>query len=121
MGEFSVAKHGYVVSASGWFSERSCGYLASGRPAIVQDTGWTSWLEPGLGVLSFRDLDDAVAAIDDVLARPAVHASAAREVAAEAFDARRVLVDLLEEAHAADRSRAAGPGHRPVASGPVPP
>lgn len=99
LAEFSVAKHGYVVSGSGWFSERTCGYLASGRPAVVQDTGWSSWLEPGLGVLSFCDVGEAVAAVDDVLARPAVHAGAARDVA-EAFDARRVLTALLEDAHA---------------------
>ena len=40
-GEFSVAKHGYVLSGSGWFSERSVGYLASGRPVITQDTGFS--------------------------------------------------------------------------------
>src|SRR5437868_193049 len=28
-GEFSIAKHGYVISNSGWFSERTANYLAS--------------------------------------------------------------------------------------------
>jgi hypothetical protein len=40
-GEFSVAKQGYVVSHSGWFSERSAAYLSSGRPVVVQETGFS--------------------------------------------------------------------------------
>src|SRR3954471_23965177 len=51
--EFSVAKHGYVEANSGWFSERSAGYLASGRPVVTQDTGFSSWLEAEEGVLAF--------------------------------------------------------------------
>ena len=46
--EFGVAKHGYVVSRSGWFSERSAGYLASGRPVLAQDTGFSEWLPTGV-------------------------------------------------------------------------
>ena len=38
-GEFGIAKSGYVVSHSGWFSDRSVCYLASGRPVLAQDTG----------------------------------------------------------------------------------
>ncbi|MEO0250363.1 MAG: hypothetical protein ABIN58_12735, partial [candidate division WOR-3 bacterium] len=47
--EFSVAKDGYVRSWSGWFSERSTAYMASGRPVLVQNTGFTDWLPSGLG------------------------------------------------------------------------
>ena len=50
--EFSVAKQGYVVSRSGWFSERSAAYLASGRPVILQDTGFSNWLPTGLGIVA---------------------------------------------------------------------
>ena len=39
--EFGVAKHTYVAHRSGWFSDRTECYLAPGRPALVQDTGWT--------------------------------------------------------------------------------
>ena len=62
-GEFSVAKHGYVVSHSGWFSERSACYLASGRPVVLEDTGFTDWLDSGRGLLAFRRLDEAVEAL----------------------------------------------------------
>jgi hypothetical protein len=97
-GEFAVAKHGYVVGCTGWFSERSVGYLASGRPVVVQDTGFTSWLEPGAGVLAFRTPDEAAAAVEEVLRRGPYHGKAAREVALSYFDARDVLTRLIERA-----------------------
>jgi hypothetical protein len=96
--EFSVAKHGYVISHSGWFSERSAAYLASGRPVVVQDTGFSEWLDAGLGVIPFRTPDEALAGIEDVNSRYAVHCRAARELADEYFDARKVLPPLLERA-----------------------
>jgi hypothetical protein len=37
--ELMVAKGMYVQSRSGWFSERSICYLATGRPVLAQDTG----------------------------------------------------------------------------------
>ena len=39
--EWSVAKHGYVAARTGWFSCRTACYLALGRPAVVQETGWS--------------------------------------------------------------------------------
>jgi hypothetical protein len=93
-----VAKHGYVAAHSGWFSERSAAYLASGRPVVVQDTGFSEWLPAGRGVLAFRTLDEALAGIEEVRRRPAEHAAAARALAGEYFDSRRVLPGLLERA-----------------------
>jgi hypothetical protein len=95
-GEFSVAKQGYVVSASGWFSERSACYLASGRPVVVQDTGFSRWLPTGAGVFCFATLDEAVAALDEVEERHDFHCRAAREIAEAYFDSRKVLQELLE-------------------------
>ena len=46
--EFGVAKHAYVAHRSGWFSDRTECYLAAGRPAVVQDTGWSAHL-PQIG------------------------------------------------------------------------
>ena len=97
-GELSVAKSGYVVGRSGWFSCRSACYLACGRPVIVQDTGFAPTPPAGVGVLAFDTPDGAVAAIEDVAANPARHARAAREIAGEYFEAGRVLGPLLEEA-----------------------
>ena len=64
--EFGVAKHTYVATRSGWFSDRTECYLASGRPALVQDTGWTAHLPPGDGLIAFSNADDALAAIDRI-------------------------------------------------------
>jgi hypothetical protein len=96
--EFSVAKHGYAATWSGWFSERSAAYLASGRPVVVQDTGFSDWMESGVGVLPFRSPDEAIAGIDRILANPARHGREAREIARSYFDHRSVLRHLLERA-----------------------
>lgn len=97
-GEFTVAKHGYVATRGGWFSERSAHYLASGRAVVTQDTGFTDLLPTGEGLLSFTDRDGALAAVEQVAADPVRHGAAARDVAAAHFDARAVLDQLLEDA-----------------------
>jgi hypothetical protein len=94
--EFSVAKHGYVVSHSGWFSERSVCYLAHGRPVLVQDTGFSDWLETGAGVIAFKTLDEALAGVEDINRRYAFHCRAARALVEEYFDARKVLPEFLQ-------------------------
>lgn len=94
--EFSVAKHGYVVTHSGWFSDRSSGYLASGRPVILQDTGFSDFLPADEGLLAFRTPRDAQEAIKRVTDDPERHGKAARRLVEEFFDSARVLTDLLE-------------------------
>jgi len=96
--EFSVAKHGYVASRSGWFSERSAGYLAVGRPVVVQDTGFSRHLPTGDGLLAFTDFDEAVAAVAEIDRRYAHHCRAARRLVEAHFDARDVLARLLDAA-----------------------
>jgi hypothetical protein len=98
--EFGVAKHTYVSTRSGWFSDRTACYLASGRPALVQDTGWSAHLPAGEGLLSFSSIDEAVAGIDRINADYAAHARRAQEIAREYFDARRVLPKLLDASFA---------------------
>ena len=98
-GELAVAKHGYVVTNSGWFSERSACYLASGRPVVVQDTGFGTWLPEGKGVVAFQSPDEACAGVEAVLADHDGHAAAAREAAAS-FSADVVLDALIEAAFA---------------------
>ncbi|MCX7869040.1 MAG: hypothetical protein N2322_03720, partial [Terrimicrobiaceae bacterium] len=97
-GEWSIAKHGYVQSLSGWFSCRSACYLALGRPVVVQDTGWTRHLPEGDGVLAFRSLDEAAEAIRRVEADYERHSQAARAYAEKYFDAKTVCSELLEAA-----------------------
>ena len=52
--EFMVAKNMYVQSNSGWFSDRSICYLASGRPVLAQDTGLSALYPVGQGAAGFR-------------------------------------------------------------------
>lgn len=94
--EFMVAKGIYVDSRSGWFSERSICYLASGRPVLAQDTGLAELYPLGEGLLAFSTLEEAVAGVDAIRADPARHARAARAIAEEHFDSDRVLGRLLE-------------------------
>jgi hypothetical protein len=96
--ELGVAKHGYVVSRCGWFSERSACYLASGRPVLVQDTGFTDWLSAPGGVLAFRTPEEARAGVGEIARRYEHHCREARNVAVEYFDAAKVLSRLLDQA-----------------------
>jgi hypothetical protein len=98
LGEWSVAKATYVQARTGWFSCRSACYLASGRPVVLQDTGWTRHLPSGDGLLSFTDSAGAAAAVSRVLRDPHQHARRAREIAEEYFDSRKVLARLLSDA-----------------------
>lgn len=100
--EFTVAKHGYVVSRCGWFSERSASYLASGRPVLVEETGFSKWLPSGEGVLTFRTPEEALAGIEEINRRYEFHCVAARAVAEEYFAADKILPRLIEQAMRAD-------------------
>jgi hypothetical protein len=94
--EFMVAKGIYVDTRSGWFSDRSICFLASGRPALVQDTGIDELYPTGWGLVSFSTLDGALDGVERITRDQRAHASAARALAREFFDSDRVLRTLLE-------------------------
>jgi len=96
--EWSVAKNGYVLGQPGWFSCRSACYLAAGRPVVVQDTGFAEVLPVGEGILAFRTIEEATAAIREVEDNYERHAKAARAIAEEYFDSSKVLRRLIDEA-----------------------
>jgi hypothetical protein len=95
--EFMVAKGMYVQSRSGWFSERSICYLASGRPVLAQDTGLADLYPLGEGLLAFETLEQAIAGVEAISADPAGQSRAARALAEEHFDSDKVLGRLLDE------------------------
>jgi len=95
-GEFTVAKDQNVRLRTGWFSDRSATYLASGRPVVTQDTGFGAALPTGAGLLAFDSPDGAVEAIERVDADYSTHSWAARDLAREYFDHGVVLGALLE-------------------------
>jgi hypothetical protein len=93
--ELCVAKGMYVATRSGWISDRSVCYLASGKPVLAQETGFTRLLPAGEGLLAFTDLDGAVAGVEEIERDYERHARAARAIAERHFDSDRVLGDLL--------------------------
>jgi hypothetical protein len=96
--EFSVAKGGYVKSNSGWISDRTASYLASGKPALVQSTGFESRIPTGKGLLTFRTSEEAMAGLGEISRSYAEHCEAARRLAETYFDSSVVLSDVLAHA-----------------------
>jgi len=97
-GEFTVAKDQYVRLNSGWFSDRSACYLAAGRPVITQETGFTRLYGQNLGLIAFKSLGEIVEGVKMINADYAKHSRAARAIASEIFDAKKVLRTLLKSA-----------------------
>lgn len=93
--EFSPAQDIYVSTTSGWFSDRTVRYLASGRPAVVQDTGLERALPLGDGLRTFRTVREAAESARDVVARYETHREAARAIAEEFFSPEAALAPLL--------------------------
>ncbi len=96
--EFSVAQGIYVETRSGWFSDRTTRYLASGKPAVVQDTALDDEFRPGEGLLTFRTPGEAIAGIRAVESDYERHRRGARAVAENVFDSDKVLTQLLASA-----------------------
>jgi hypothetical protein len=96
LAEFGIAKAGYVAMRTGWFSDRSACYLASGRPVLAQDTGLKAVLPAREGLLTFRSETEALAGLDSIQADYARHREAARAVAEQHCESGRVLSRLLE-------------------------
>ncbi len=90
-GEFSVAVNLEVKSRSGWFSDRTAAYLASGKPVVVQDTGFSEDLPTGEGLMAFTTEDEAAAALEEVGRDYPRHCRAARRIAEEHLDATRIV------------------------------
>jgi hypothetical protein len=94
--EFGVAKSGYVASRCGWFSDRSACYLASGRPVLAQETGFSRSLPTGEGLFAFATCDDVLAGVEALRENYPRHARAARALAEEYFDSDKVLTRFLQ-------------------------
>jgi hypothetical protein len=95
--EFSVAQGIYVHTNSGWFSDRTVRYLASGKPALVQDTGFSRNYPVGEGLVPFRTMEEAIEGAAAIVRDYERHASAARALAERYFDSDKVLTRLINE------------------------
>src|SRR3989442_3530449 len=65
-GEYSIAKNAYVALRSGWFSTRTAAYLACGKPAVVQETGWSAHVPPGPGLHGLTTAEEAGAPLPGI-------------------------------------------------------
>ena len=96
--EFSVAQGIYVETQSGWFSDRTVRYLASGKPALIQDTGFSRNYPVGEGLVAFSTPEQAIAGAERIWRDYEEHCHTARTLAEEYFDSDRVLGHFVEEA-----------------------
>ena len=97
LAEFSVAKDIYVQTRGGWISDRSLCYLASGKPVLAQETGFSRHYPTGEGLITYSTLEEAVAGVEAIARDPDRHARAARALAEEYFDSDKVLARLLRK------------------------
>jgi hypothetical protein len=95
--EYSAAQGIYVETQCGWFSDRTVRYMASGKPVLVQDTGFSSNLPTGEGLIAFRTLEEAVAGAQAIVSDYERHSLRARALAEEYFDSDQVLGRLVEQ------------------------
>ncbi len=96
-GEWSVAKNIYVKAKTGWFSGRSTCYLASGKPVILEDTGFSKFIPTGKGLFSFKNKEESLKAIEEINNNYEYHSKEARKIAEEFFDSSKILKEMLLE------------------------
>ena len=94
-GEFSVVKNMYAATCSGWFSDKSAAFLASGKPVVLQETGFSQHLPVGEGLFAVKDLNEAKNAIETIESNYDFHSKKAREIAVEFLDTKKVLGNFL--------------------------
>jgi hypothetical protein len=92
-----VAKSLYVEGNTAWFSDRSLCYLATGKPVLAQETGYSGIYPTGEGLFAFSSTEEAAAGAEAILGDYERHATAARAIAEEYFDSDKVLTRLLEK------------------------
>jgi len=95
LGEFGVCKNYFVATNCGAFSERSAAYLASGRPVVTQETGFSAHLPCGRGLFAVASVEEAAAAIEEIRSHYELHSKCAREIAAEYLRTDKMLKRLL--------------------------
>lgn len=81
---------------TGWFSDRSVAYLASGKPVLAEATGFEDLLPCGAGLIAFRTWEEVLAGVAQIDADYRRHSLAAAEMAAQYFSSRIVLPKMLE-------------------------
>jgi hypothetical protein len=99
--EILCCKPIYKELKTGWFSDRSAAYLASGRPVLMEDCGTSEHLPLGYGILSFGCLEEAAMQVAEIDKNYAIHARAARDLA-EHYFGRSCLEVLLAQSFSSE-------------------
>jgi hypothetical protein len=95
LGEFTAIKGVDVAWQTGWVSDRAAAFLALGRPVITEDTGATRYLPPDSGFRFIRNIDEAEAAVKEVLRNWPRLSKQARACAVDVFDSEKNLRKIL--------------------------
>jgi hypothetical protein len=95
VGEFTVIKGVDVRWRTGWLSDRAGAFLATGRPVITEDSGAAKYLPRDSGFHFVADLEQSVAAVEDILANWPRRSREARACAVEMFDSAKNLKKIL--------------------------
>jgi hypothetical protein len=95
LGEFTAIKGVDVSWRTGWLSDRAAAFLATGRPVITEDSGAAKYLPRQSGFHFVRDLEQSVAAVEDVLENWPRRSREARACAVELFDSSKNLKKIL--------------------------
>lgn len=96
-GEFSVCKNVFVENKTGWFSDKSAAFLATGRPVVLQETGFSSYLPTGEGLFAVRNVEEARLAIEIIESDYSKHSRKAREIAIEFLEAKKIMSKFLTD------------------------
>ncbi|HLW69590.1 MAG TPA: hypothetical protein VKS22_03105 [Candidatus Binataceae bacterium] len=82
---------------TGWISDRSICYLASGRPVLAENTGFPDKVPAGAGLVAFNSLEEAITAVAEIDARYDYHSRAGRELVTELFTSARCLPTMIAD------------------------
>jgi hypothetical protein len=95
-GEFSCAKPSCIHLQNAWISDRTICYLASGKPAVVEHTGPSSFLPESAGLFRFRNMQEAVSAFQTISSDYTKQSRLARALAEDYFDGIKIASKVLE-------------------------
>jgi len=96
LGEFSAVKRSCLRFQNAWISDRSVCFLAAGKPVIVEHTGPSAILPDASGIWRFRSPEDAVKAVNSVLADYQNQCAEARRLAETYFGAKANAEKILK-------------------------
>jgi hypothetical protein len=96
LAEFTAIKGVDVAWRTGWISDRAAAFSALGRPVITEDTGAERYLPDESGFYFVRSVDEAEAAVREVLHDWSRLSKQARESAIDVFDSVKNLRRILD-------------------------